>query len=191
LDQAVRAGFQNPADFLHPHPADVRTSEARGIDFTVPPLAGNVTIDGDRLILSGAVSNLLENAFKFTPKGGAVWLRTRVTTDRVLFDVEDECGGLPLGKLEELFAPFSQRGTDRSGIGLGLCICLKAARANRGEISVCDLPGTGCIFTLELPRSPASPVSVVDGDKGRSQGEGGPGPVKARAGTRTWASRAQ
>jgi signal transduction histidine kinase len=166
-------------------------AQARGIDFTVPPVAGNVTIDGDRVILSAAVSNLLENAFKFTPRGGSVWLRTRVTTDRVLFDVEDECGGLPQGKLEELFAPFSQRGRDRSGIGLGLCICLKAARANRGEISVCDLPGTGCIFTLELPRSPASPLSIVDGEKGRSQGEGGPGPVKARAATRTWASRAQ
>jgi signal transduction histidine kinase len=67
--------------------------------------------------------------------------------------VEDECGGLPPGKVEDLFRPFEQRGTDRSGMGLGLTICRKAAHANHGEILVRDLPGKGCIFTLDLPKS--------------------------------------
>ena len=120
-----------------------------------------MTIEGDRQILAAAVSNLLHNAFKFTRKHGHVSLTARATADRVLFDIEDECGGLPPGKPEELFRPFEQRGTDRSGIGLGLSICLKAAKANAGEIHVRDLPGKGCVFTLDLPRKPPPPLSVA------------------------------
>ena len=160
-------------------------AHARGIQFTVRNVADDVTIDGDRPILVAAVSNLLQNAFKFSRKGGGVSLRTQVTAERVLFDIQDECGGLPAGKVEELFAPFSQRGRDRSGVGLGLSICLKAAKANGGEVSVRDLPGEGCVFTLELPRKPPAPFSAVDSGKVASVlprgGADGGGPVKARA----------
>jgi len=52
---------------------------------------------------------------------------------------------------EDLFSPFQQRGADRSGIGLGLTICRRAAAANGGELRVRDLPGKGCVFTLDLP----------------------------------------
>jgi nitrogen fixation/metabolism regulation signal transduction histidine kinase len=73
--------------------------------------------------------------------------------DRVAFEIEDECGGLPPGKTEDLFRPFEQRGTDRSGVGLGLAICLKAAKASGGRIHVRDLPGKGCVFSLDLKRT--------------------------------------
>jgi signal transduction histidine kinase len=109
-------------------------------------------VEGDRQVLAAAVSNLLQNAFKFTRSGGTVTLRTSATQERVLIEVEDECGGLPPGKAEELFEPFEQRGTDRTGIGLGLSICRKAAKASAGELLVRDRPGKGCIFALELPR---------------------------------------
>ncbi len=108
------------------------------------------------------MSILLHNAFKFTRKRGNVSLTTKATkatNDHVLFAVEDECGGLPPGKSEVVFRPFEQRGTDRSGAGLGLAICLKAAQANDGEILVRDRPGKGCIFTLDLPRRP--PVTTA------------------------------
>lgn len=111
-------------------------------------------IEGDRQVLAAAVSNLLQNAFKFTRKGGAVSLRARATADRVFVEVEDECGGLPPGKPEELFRPYEQRGSERSGVGLGLAICRKAAEANGAEIRVTDRPGKGCVFTLVLPRKP-------------------------------------
>jgi C4-dicarboxylate-specific signal transduction histidine kinase len=77
----------------------------------------------------------------------------RATSELVSIDVADECGGLPPGKADELFRPYLQRGVDRSGIGLGLAICLKGAHAIGGDIRVRDLPGTGCVFTVELPRS--------------------------------------
>lgn len=115
-------------------------------------VAPEVTIQGDRHLLAAAVGNLLQNAFKFTPADGLVTLRARVTHDAVWIDVEDECGGLPPGKSEELFRPFVQRGSDRSGLGLGLSITKKAVELYGGELSVRDIPGVGCVFTVKLPR---------------------------------------
>jgi signal transduction histidine kinase len=130
-------------------------AKARGLQLRVTSVDRSVTVMGDRQILAAALSNLLQNAFKFTRKLSAVSISVRATADRVSIDIEDECGGLPPGKAEGLFRPFEQRGSDRSGVGLGLLICVKAARANGGELRVKDLPGQGCIFTLELPRAPA------------------------------------
>ena len=53
--------------------------------------------------------------------------------------------------------PFEQRGADRTGLGLGLSISLKGVRASGGEIHVRDLPGLGCMFTVDLPRAPPAP----------------------------------
>lgn len=140
-------------------------AQARGIDLTVTSVDRAVTIEGDRPILAAALANLLQNAFKFTPKGGKVSFTTSATADRVLFEIEDECGGLPAGKPEGLFRAFEQRGSDRSGLGLGLSICAKAAKANGGELRVRDLPGVGCVFTLDLPRSAPAPLTVIEGGK--------------------------
>lgn len=126
-----------------------------------------VMIRGDRHLLAAAVANLLQNAFKYTPADGLVTLRARVTHDAVWIDVEDECGGLPPGKAEELFSPFIQRGADRSGLGLGLSIAKKAVELNGGELSVRDIPGVGCVFTVKLPRTAdfatQSPALAQDG----------------------------
>jgi len=70
---------------------------------------------------------------------------------RVCIDVEDECGGLAEGKLEELFHPFTQAGVDRSGFGLGLAISKQAIEAHHGTIHVRNVPGKGCNFTIDLP----------------------------------------
>ncbi|MDP9034853.1 MAG: HAMP domain-containing histidine kinase [Myxococcota bacterium] len=142
-------------------------AQARGVQLEVTSVDRTVTIEGDRQILAAAVANLLQNAFKFTPKAGHVSFRTFATEDRLLFEVEDQCGGLPPGKAEDLFRPFEQRGLDRSGVGLGLSICVKAAKASGGELRVRDLPGKGCVFTIDLPRTPPPPLAVIDGGKAR------------------------
>lgn len=142
-------------------------ARARSILFRVASVERAVTIEGDRQTLTAAVANLLQNAFKFTPEHGRVSLTAIATNDRVLIEVEDTCGGLPPGKAEELFLPFSQRGSDRSGLGLGLAIALKAAQANGGNLRVRDIPGEGCVFTLDLPRKPPPPLSAIDGGKNK------------------------
>jgi signal transduction histidine kinase len=128
--------------------------EARSGDhhLTVEPPEYGVIIETDRQLLATAVANLLQNAFKFTQDGGHVQLRTQVSADRVLIHIEDECGGLPPGQAEDLFRPFTQRSTDRTGLGLGLTISRKAIRLIGGELSVRNLPGLGCVFTVDLPR---------------------------------------
>jgi signal transduction histidine kinase len=135
-------------------------AQARGLHFAVTSVDPGVTVQADRQILVAAVSNLVQNALKFTRKNSHVTLVARVTEERVIIDVADECGGLPPGKVEDLFRPFKQGGENREGIGLGLSICLKAAKAMGGEIRVCDVPGKGCVFTVDLPRkAPAeSPI---------------------------------
>jgi signal transduction histidine kinase len=70
----------------------------------------------------------------------------------VLIEVEDECGGLPAGKAEDLFRPFEQRGTNRSGLGLGLAIARESVETNGGLVRARNLPGRGCVFTIDLPR---------------------------------------
>jgi signal transduction histidine kinase len=127
-------------------------ARAHGLNFAITSVDRSITIEGDRQLLASALSNLLQNAFKFTRARGNVSLTVDAGAERVLFAIQDECGGLPLGKAEDLFLPFDQRGMDSMRTGLGLSICIKAAKANGGEVRVRDLPGKGCIFTLDLPR---------------------------------------
>ncbi len=128
-------------------------AKARNVDLTVVPVDDGIAVKADRQLLASAVSNLLQNAFKFTHAGGHVSLRARSNADRALIEVEDECGGLPPGRAEELFRPFDRRGADKSGLGLGLAISRKSVGANGGDIQVQNLPGKGCVFTIELPLS--------------------------------------
>ncbi len=132
----------------------------RGLQFAVTTVPPEVVVEADRQILAAALTNLLQNAFKFTQPGTTVLLRVTTTDDRVFIDVEDQCGGLPPGKTESLLRPFTQKGRDRTGLGLGLSICLKAVEAVRGNLRIRDLPGKGCVFTIDLPRAPPPPVSL-------------------------------
>jgi signal transduction histidine kinase len=136
-------------------------AEGFGLELLVSPVNGGLAVDADRQLLGSAVSNLLQNAFKFTHPRGTVSLHTHATADRVLIEIWDECGGLPDGKAEELFLPFTQAGVDRSGLGLGLSIALSAVRVNAGEISVRNIPASGCVFTIDLPRKPPPPTSTL------------------------------
>jgi signal transduction histidine kinase len=141
-------------------------AEAKGQHFEVSGVDRSVIVEADRQILAAALANLLQNAFKFTRRGTTVKLRASATGARVLIDVEDQCGGLPAGATETLLQPFVQKGEDRTGLGLGLAICLKAVKMMAGELHVRDLPGEGCIFTIDLPRKAPPPLKVIDGGKG-------------------------
>jgi signal transduction histidine kinase len=127
-------------------------ADARHLALSVPSVDGGIYVDVDPHILSGALANLLDNALKFTRKGGHVSLKTFATATRVRIDVQDECGGLPPGEPQRLFDAFEQRSTDRTGLGLGLFIARKGVEASGGTIGVRDLPGAGCVFTIDLPR---------------------------------------
>ena len=136
-------------------------ANARGVTLAVTPVDEGLAIAADRQVLAAVVANLLQNAFKFTRPRTTVTLRVGANAERVLIEVQDECGGLPSGEVNELFRPFEQRSADRTGIGLGLAFSRWGAEANEGRIYARNLPGRGCVFTVDLPRQPVPTVVVV------------------------------
>ena len=138
--------------------ASALDAQSRGIQLIVTPIDGEVMVQADRHILTAVVGNLVQNALKFTQSRTTVTLRGRASAERVLIEVEDCCGGLPSGAADDLFRPFEQRGSDRTGLGLGLAFSRWGAEANGGRVYARNLPGTGCVFTVDLPRIPAASV---------------------------------
>jgi signal transduction histidine kinase len=134
-------------------------SEYRHIQFSVEPVDPALSIDADPQLLMSAVMNLLHNAFKNTPPGGHVELRARAAQGRLLIETQDECGGIPPSN-GDLFQVFgNRRGSDRSGLGLGLSIARKAVRAHGGEIRIRNMPGSGCVFIIDVPLAASESVS--------------------------------
>lgn len=127
-------------------------ARAKGCKLIVAPVDPGLAVDVDRDMLHSAVGNLLQNAFKFTKHGTEVSLSAFAVADRILIEVADHCGGLPPGGVERILLPFAQSGADKSGLGLGLAICQRSVEANNGILHIRDLPGTGCVFTIDLPR---------------------------------------
>jgi hypothetical protein len=160
-------GIQNRDRFLVSEfiqelaPAATLEASARGIGLTVIPVEERVAIEADRQVLAAVVGNLLQNAFKFTHPRTTVTLRVGASAERVLIEIQDECGGLPEGNVNELFRPFEQRSADRTGMGLGLAFSRWGVEANNGRIYARSLPNQGCVFTLDLPRLPVPAVAMV------------------------------
>lgn len=121
-------------------------------DFSVSMVDAGLAVEADRDLLFSAVTNLLQNAFKFTARGTKVWLNAYAQDDRVLIDVQDHCGGLGAVNKEDFFVPFKNIGSKQHGLGLGLSVSRQSVEANRGTLSVRDIPGSGCVFTISLPR---------------------------------------
>ena len=121
-----------------------------------------LAIEADRQVLAAVVGNLVQNAFKFTRPHSTVTLKVRASVDRVLIEVHDECGGLP-GQREgqDLFPSFEQRGADRTGLGIGLAFSRWGAEANGGRLYARNLPRTGCVFTVDLPRSCVPEIALL------------------------------
>lgn len=151
-------GVQNPESFLVTDFIDELTAsasleaQAQGIGLKLTPSPEAVAIYADRSVILAVMMNVLQNAFTFTRPGTTVTVRVVDAGDRVRFEVEDECGGLPDRDIAALFVPFEQRSGDRSGLGLGLAFSRWAVEANAGHIFARDLPGVGCVFTVDLPR---------------------------------------
>jgi signal transduction histidine kinase len=129
----------------------ILAGSSRGVTLIVH-VDPKLQVDADRQCLVSAVGNLVQNAVKFTRPGTSVSLRSGEDGKSVMLEVEDCCGGLPEGRLEDLFEPFTQEGADRTGLGLGLAISRRAILRNDGDITVRSIPGKGCVFTVSLPK---------------------------------------
>jgi signal transduction histidine kinase len=149
--------------FLHEIAASGRLhADVRELKLSLEPGDPAWAISADPQLLGSAVTNLLNNAFKFTPPGGRVVLRARATdADRLLIEVEDQCGGIPASAGDPFQSFGERRGKDQSGLGLGLSSARKAVRAHAGDIHISNMPGKGCVFTIDLPLASETEPSVV------------------------------
>ena len=124
----------------------------RGIDYqrsiTARPI---LETDGDRVLQ--VISNLLANAFRWTPDGGRVGLALEQVDGTIRVAVDDSGPGIPQDEQERIFRPFWSR--DGNGTGLGLAIAGELAAALGGEIELQSAPGEGSRFELVLPATRA------------------------------------
>jgi signal transduction histidine kinase len=111
-----------------------------------------IVTDGDRVLQ--IISNLLSNAFRWTPEGGRIWVELEAENGSVSVAVSDTGPGISPEERERIFRPFWSR--DGGGTGLGLAIARELASALGGRIELRSEPGLGSRFELVLPASSAT-----------------------------------
>ena len=117
-------------------------------------LAGPAHCSGDRVVLRQALINLVDNAIKYTPRGGRIGIRVAAAAGQATLDVSDSGCGIPPELHERVFDRFYRgRHPDagEAGAGLGLAIAKWAVEANRGTLTYEPAEGGGSLFRIRLP----------------------------------------
>jgi signal transduction histidine kinase len=127
-------------------------AHAGGFGLSVIPTPRGVYVDADSQGLATTVSRLVHSAFKHSRTHGHVSLTTTATSDQVLIEVEDECGGLAPSEARRLRRLLGEKGLERLRTGSGIAVSRRDVEALGGHLRVRDLPGRGCVFTVALPR---------------------------------------
>jgi signal transduction histidine kinase len=132
-------------------------AEVRRIDLRAEAAPDLPPVSCDRLRIVRVFENLMGNAIKFSPPGGAVVLRARAASPHVCFSVSDTGPGISPPDLPRVFEPFWQADAGRRhGTGLGLSITKEIIEAHGGSIGVDSELGRGSTFFFTLPCSPSS-----------------------------------
>jgi two-component system sensor histidine kinase SenX3 len=144
-------------------------AEQRSVRIGVDEPSARLTVLGDRRQLVSALSNLLDNAVKYSDPGSDVNLRASTDGKTVDLIVEDHGIGIPATDLERVFERFYRvdraRSRDTGGTGLGLAIVRHVAGNHDGDVHVTSREGEGSTFTLRLPAGPG-PVALPDAATG-------------------------
>jgi signal transduction histidine kinase len=130
-------------------------AEAKGLALTLPASASACPCEGDPHLLGRAITNVLENAVRYTPEGGAIRLDWSADGGQWRFSVCDSGPGITAEDLPHLFAPFyrgeASRNRATGGAGLGLAIAQRIMRAHGGALTAANDPHGGAIFTGAAP----------------------------------------
>ncbi len=136
--------------------SEVAVSRGIALDSTVPGEPVEMRFDRERIVQ--LMTNLIGNALKFTPRGGAVSVRLVDDPDAATIEVSDTGAGIPEDELPRVFERF-YRGTNTgdaraTGSGLGLAIVRSIVDMHGGEVDLASVVGEGTTFTIALPRGP-------------------------------------
>ena len=151
------SGSLNETIEIGPFIADVQVAASleaahKGCEMTVGIIEPGIFVEADRHILTSAVGNLLQNAFRHARDDCHVMLRAYAAGGRVLIEVEDDGVGLPDEIRTQLGRPLERHVASGHGLGMGLSISRKAIEAMGGTLLAREITGTGCVFTLTLPQ---------------------------------------
>ena len=142
--------------------ARLRVGDDTTIDVSIPAVLPKVAGDPGRT--RQVLTNLIDNAIKYSPQGGRIELGVEADGDSARFTVRDEGLGIPLGEQKRIFEKFYRLDPDHrrgiGGSGLGLYICRELVRSMHGRIWVDSDPGKGAAFTFELPIAERVTVSA-------------------------------
>ena len=138
-------------------------AEEKGVSLTKAE-DGAVRVNGDRDLVFEAVSNLLDNAVKFTPPGGSVRVGLARRGEAAVILVEDTGPGIPPSERAQVFRHFyrAERSRHAPGNGLGLGLVAAIANLHGFSVEVRDAPGGGCRFEVTCP-IPAKQRTVAAG----------------------------
>jgi signal transduction histidine kinase len=119
----------------------------------VPPRLPFVNIDGD--MIRRVIINLMDNAVKYTPRGGSIFIIAKSSVQEITISIRDNGPGIPPSEHTKVFNKFSrlERGRESApkGLGLGLAFCRLAVEAHGGRIWVESAVGRGSTFNFTLP----------------------------------------
>lgn len=143
----------NLASFISELIEDARYSIGAQHEIKVSMPPAYIHVEADKKILRVLLSNLLSNAFKYSPKGSAVTVNTKATEKELRFEVADQGIGIPPEDLPHLFQPFHRAGNVDTiqGTGLGLAILKKAIDMHGGTIEVHSELEKGSTFIVQVP----------------------------------------
>lgn len=127
-----------------------RDSDAKG-QILSSSMADLIEVRTDRQLLLAAIANLVQNAIKYSKKGGVITLKAEIENELLVIRVSDECGGIKPSLLKNIFTPFFS-GSDKTGLGLGMSIVHRSLTLIRGKISLENRPKVGCTFVVKIPR---------------------------------------
>src|SRR5216683_1999789 len=125
--------------------------------------AGGISVTADRLVLREAITNVLDNAIKYSPRASSIRIGVQADRHQVDLTVADEGPGIAVGDRQRIFDRFFRldeaRSRDHGGAGLGLAIAKWAVEVNGGRISVENGANGGSVFRLVLPIGTTPPTS--------------------------------
>lgn len=128
-------------------------------DLRVSVSDGSLCLDVDLTRVAQVISNLLNNASKYTPPGGQITLSAARDGGEIVIDVRDNGRGIPADRLDEVFEMFSQvtgaPGAAQGGLGIGLALVRRLVEMHGGSVRAESAgPGAGSTFTVRLPLGP-------------------------------------
>jgi two-component system sensor histidine kinase/response regulator len=131
----------------------INLADRKNISITnkIPP---DILVDADKVTIQTVIRNLISNAIKFTPEGGNIVIKSKISNKQVILSITDSGPGIKLEDQEKILSEksFTNFGTNNEkGSGLGLLLCKELVEKNKGKLWFESTEGKGTKFSFTIP----------------------------------------